>query len=168
MNLLDIQQLIAFNQWANQQFFDTLRQLPVEQYRRDLHSSHGGIHGTLAHLVEAEKRWVYRWLQRPETIAGALKEISSLADVRVFWENACTEMAQFVAGLDDQTLQKTFTTQSRSGRVTVTCWQMLQHVVDHSSYHRGQIATMLRQLGVTPPSAAMMRFHRESGDGAED
>jgi uncharacterized damage-inducible protein DinB len=167
MNLPDTQHLVAFNQWANQQFFDALRQLPAEQYMRDLHSSHGGIHGTLQHLVGTEKQWVFRWLQRPESVAPGLEQIASLADLRLFWEDTCTETARFVAGLNDRTLQEVLTTESRSGRVTVTCWQMLQHVVDHSSYHRGQIVSMLRQLGVTPPSTGMMRFHRESGEGTE-
>jgi uncharacterized damage-inducible protein DinB len=42
---------------------------------------------------------------------------------------------------------------------------MIQHVVDHSSYHRGQIVTMLRQLGVTPPSTGLMRFYRDATAG---
>jgi uncharacterized damage-inducible protein DinB len=42
---------------------------------------------------------------------------------------------------------------------------MIQHVVDHSSYHRGQIVTMLRQLGVTPPSTGLIRFYRDGPTG---
>jgi uncharacterized damage-inducible protein DinB len=162
MNLRDIKQLVAFNQWANQSFFDALKQLPAEQYGRDMRSSHGGIHGTLAHLVGAEKGWLSRWRQQPGVAATGSRQITSLADLRAYWEGVCAEMAQFLDTLDDEKLQGTLTTQSMSGLVTVTYWQMIQHVVDHSSYHRGQIVTMLRQLGVTPPSAGMMRFHRGS------
>jgi uncharacterized damage-inducible protein DinB len=162
MNLHDIKQLVAFNQWANQSFFDALKQLPAEQYGRDMRSSHGGIHGTLAHLVGAEKGWLSRWRQQPGATATDSRQITSLADLRAHWESVRAEMAQFLDTLDDEKLQGTLTTQSMSGLVTVTYWQMIQHVVDHSSYHRGQIVTMLRQLGVTPPSAGMMRFHRES------
>jgi uncharacterized damage-inducible protein DinB len=160
MNLHDIKQLVAFNQWANQIFFDALKQFPAEQYGRDLQSSHGGIHGTLAHLVGAEQGWLSRWRQQPGT-ATNVRQLISLTDLRAYWESVCTEMTQFLDSLDDQKLQDTLTTQSMSGLVTVTYWQMIQHVVDHSSYHRGQIVTMLCQLGVTPPSAGMMRFHRE-------
>jgi uncharacterized damage-inducible protein DinB len=162
MNLHDIKQLVAFNQWANQSFFDALNHLPAEQYGRDMRSSHGGIRGTLAHLIGAEKGWLSRWRQRPGTAAD-LRQFTSLTELRTYWESVCAEMARLLDSLDDQRLQGTLTTQSMSGLVTVTYWQMIQHVVDHSSYHRGQIVTMLRQLGVTPPSAGMMRFHREGG-----
>ena len=163
MHLHDITQLVAFNRWANQRFFDALQPLPAEQYGRDMRSSHGGIHGTLAHLVRAEQGWLSRWRQQPGTAATDVRQLTSLADLRAYWERVCAEMAAFLDSLDDEKLQDTLTTQSMSGLVTVTYWQMIQHVVDHSSYHRGQIVTMLRQLGVTPPSAGMMRFHREAG-----
>jgi uncharacterized damage-inducible protein DinB len=163
MNLHDVRRLVAFNQWANQIFFDALTQLPAEPYGRDMQSSHGGIHGTLAHLVGAEKGWLSRWRQQPGTAAADLRQLASLTDLRAYWESVCTEMAQFLDSLDDQKLHDTLTAQSRSGLVTATYGQMIQHVVDHSSYHRGQIVTMLRQLGITPPSTGMMRFHHERG-----
>jgi uncharacterized damage-inducible protein DinB len=71
-------------------------------------------------------------------------------------------MSQFVATLDDCKLQETLETTTLAGTFTAPYWQMIQHVVDHSSYHRGQIVTMLRQLGVTPPSTGMMRFYRDT------
>ena len=52
-------------------------------------------------------------------------------------------------------------TTSQGGQFADPYWQMIQHVVDHSSYHRGQIVTMLRQLGATPPNTGMIRFYRE-------
>ncbi len=161
MILRDIQPLVAFNRWANQQFFDALRQLSGEQYVRDLHSSHGGIHGTLAHLIGVEKAWLCRWLRQPNTAAAEVQKITSLAELRAYWENLCAAMRQFVATLDDHKLQETLTTQTLSGTFTTPYWQMVQHVVDHSSYHRGQIVTMLRQLGVQPPSTGLIRFYRE-------
>jgi uncharacterized damage-inducible protein DinB len=163
MNLHDIKQLVAFNQWANRIFFDALEQLPADQYGRDMQSSHGGIHGTLAHLVGVERGWLSRWRQQPGTAAADLRQLTSLADLRAAWEHVCMEMNQFLDSLDDQKLQETLSAQSMAGLVTATYWQMIQHVVDHSSYHRGQIVTMLRQLGVTPPSTGMMRFHRDGG-----
>ena len=162
MNLQDAQQLIAFNQWADRQFFDALRSLTEESYNRDLHSSHGGIHGTLAHLVGVEKAWLDRWRQQATKAAAEVAQLTSLDELRAYWEGVCAEMSDFLQGLDEQTLHHTLTTQPLIGQVTATYAQMIQHVVDHSSYHRGQIVAMLRQLGVTPPSTGMMRFFRES------
>jgi uncharacterized damage-inducible protein DinB len=164
MILQEIKQLVAFNRWANRIFFDALSQLPAEQYGRDMHSSHGGIHGTLAHLVGAEKGWLRRWLRQPETASAAVRQLTSLTALRADWESLCADMSQFVDTLDDQKLQEILTTQTLAGSTTSKYWQMIQHVVDHSSYHRGQIVTMLRQLGVEPPSTGLIRFYRESSE----
>jgi uncharacterized damage-inducible protein DinB len=161
VTLQEITQLVAFNQWATRCFFDALSQLPAEQYARDLRSSHGGIHGTLAHLVGAERGWLSRWQGRHESGAEVISRIHSLAELRTFWEAVCDEMSRFLATLDDHKLQDTLSTTARSGSHTASYWQMIQHVVDHSSYHRGQIVTMLRQLGVTPPSTGLIRFYRD-------
>ena len=165
MTLQEIIQLVAFKRWANQCFFEALSQLPAEQYRRDMHSSHGGIHGTLAHIVGAEKGWLSRWQGRSESGTEAISQMQSLAELRALWENVCDEMSQFVTTLDDGKLQEMLSTTARTGSYTTSYWQMIQHVVDHSSYHRGQIVTMLRQLGVTPPSTGLMRFYRDGPTG---
>jgi uncharacterized damage-inducible protein DinB len=165
VTLQEISQLVAFNRWANERFFEALSQLPAEQYGRDLRSSHGGIHGTLAHLVGAERGWLSRWQGKSEIGTAATSQLHSLAELRAFWENICAEMSQFLATLDDQKLQATLSTTARTGSYTTPYWQMIQHVVDHSSYHRGQIVTMLRQLGATPPSTGLIRFYRDGPAG---
>ena len=163
MTILEIKQLVAFNRWATKRFFDALSQLPAEQYARDLRSSHGGVHGTLAHIIGAEKAWLCRWLRRPDTAAADLRQITSLADLRTYWESLGAEMQEFLNTLNDQKLQETLTTSTLTGTYTSPYWQMIQHVVDHSSYHRGQLVTMLRQLGVQPPTTGLIRFYREAG-----
>jgi uncharacterized damage-inducible protein DinB len=76
-------------------------------------------------------------------------------------------MARFLETLTAQQLQEAVTTtNARVESFVAKYWQMIQHVVDHSSYHRGQIVTMLRQLGAQPPSTGLMRFYRETGNSA--
>ena len=164
MTSQEITQLVAFNRWANQCFFEALSQLPAEQYRQDMHSSHGGIHGTLAHLIGAERGWLSRWQGQSDTGTAAISQMHSVAELRVFWEGVCDEMSQFLTSMDDQKLQQTLSTTARSGNHTASYAQMIQHVIDHSSYHRGQLVTMLRQLGVTPPSTGLIRFYRDGPD----
>jgi uncharacterized damage-inducible protein DinB len=161
VTLQEITQLVAFNRWANQCFFEALSQLSTEHYRQDMHSSHGGIHGTLAHIIGAERGWLSRWQGKSETGTAAISQMHSVAELRALWEGVCNEMNQFLGTLDDRKLQAALSTTSRTGRYTTSYWQMIQHVVDHSSYHRGQIVTMLRQLGVTPPSTGLIRFYRD-------
>src|SRR5439155_14577956 len=90
------------------------------------------------------------------------KDLASLAAARSRWEEAEEERAGFLRGLTDLKLAATITIQPTTGGSYVhTYLQTLQHVVDHSSYHRGQIITMLRQLGVQPPSTGLILFYRE-------
>jgi uncharacterized damage-inducible protein DinB len=165
VTLQEITQLVTFNRWANRCFFEALSQLPAEQFRQDMRSSHGGIQGTLAHIIEAERGWLSRWQGKTETGTAVISQMRSVAELRAFWEGVCDEMDQFLAVLDDHSLQETLSTTARSGSHTASYGQMIQHVIDHSTYHRGQIVTMLRQLGVTPPSTGLMRFYRDGPDG---
>src|SRR5262245_23214446 len=107
VTLQEITQLVAFNRWANRCVFDALSQLPADQYARDLHSSHGGIHGTLAHIVSAERGWLSRWQGKQESGTSGISQLRSLAELRAFWEGVCDEMSQFLATLDDHQLQQT-------------------------------------------------------------
>jgi uncharacterized damage-inducible protein DinB len=165
MTLQEISQLVAFNRWANQCFLEALSQLPAGQYGQDLHSSHGGIHGTLAHIIGAERGWLSRWQGKSDTGTAAINQMHSVVELRAFWEDVCDEMSQFLSTMDDQKLQESLSTTARSGSHTASYAQMIQHVIDHSSYHRGQIVTMLRQLGVTPPSTGLIRFYRDGPAG---
>ena len=62
MTLGEVRELFAYNAWANRRCFAALEPLPTESYFRDLKSSHGGLHGTLCHIVWAEQLWLTRWL----------------------------------------------------------------------------------------------------------
>lgn len=166
MTLQEIKALIAFNNWANRRLFEAVGPLSNEQYTRDRRSSHGGIQGTLVPIVATERLWLARWQKDPDPSAGLPSQGHSLADLRALWEQTCADMSQFLDGLNDQKLQEVLTTTTLAGTFSNPYWQMIQHVVDHSSYHRGQIVTMLRQLGVTPPSTGLIRFYREAATQA--
>jgi len=166
MTVAAIRELYEFNAWAHRRIFDALTSLPTDQYLRDLKSSHGGIHGTLCHIVWAEQLWLTRWLGAPPPAVAQGRDLGSLAEVRARWEDVETKRRAFFEGLTDAQLTATLTVQPSTGGAYVhTYLQTLQHAVDHSSYHRGQIITLLRQLGVKPPSTGLILFYRERATG---
>jgi len=168
MNVAEVRDLYEFNAWANRRIFDALATLLAEQYLRDLKSSHGGIHGTLCHIVWAEQLWLARCVGGPAPGVAQGKDLASLAEARARWEAVEAERGTFLVGLTDAQLAATLTIKpTRGGAYTHTYQQTLQHGVDHSSYHRGQIVTMLRQLGVKPPSTGLILFYRERTTGRE-
>jgi len=154
-------ELFAYNAWANRQVFDAAAALPADLYVRDLKSSHGGIHGTLAHIVWAEHLWLNRWLKKPNPAVAQGKDLHTAAEVRARWEEIEAERGAFLAQLSEAQMEETRAVKpSTGGEYQHTFGQMFRHTLDHSSYHRGQVVTLLRQVGVVPPVTGLIFFYR--------
>lgn len=166
MTLQDVKVLHAYNAWASSRMLDAASALPVEEYTRALGTGHGSIHGTLVHMVAAEKRWLSRWIGRPESTLLSTADVPSLQALRTLWESVGYETARFLGTLTDRKLQEKVTATTPEGApFAISIQQSFQHVVDHSSYHRGQAAALMRQLGHTPPQTGMGLFFRGTGPG---
>jgi uncharacterized damage-inducible protein DinB len=154
-------ELFAYNAWANRTIFDAAEKLPDEQYFRDLQSSHGGVHGTLAHIVWAEHLWLNRWLVRPNPSVPQGKDLRTLGEVRARWEEVEADRGRWLAEVTDARLEETRVVKpSGGGEYVHTLRQMFGQLINHSSYHRGQIVTLLRQLGAKPPTTDLIVFYR--------
>lgn len=163
MTLQEMKLLHAYNSWADNRIFEALAQLPAEQYLADMKGSHGGIHTTLSHLVGAEKIWLERFMGVPTEPFLDAKSIPSLSDLKKIWEKIGYDTAKWLGTTGDKKLQETFTMKNIKGEAsTQIYWQAFQHLVNHSTYHRGQIITLLRQIGVKPPSTDLILFYREA------
>lgn len=113
-------------------------------------------------MVGAEKIWLERFQGEAQPFLK-VAEIPSLADVKTIWEKVGYDTAKWLGSMNDKALQGTFAMKTMKGDTfTQVFWQAFQHLVNHSSYHRGQIVTMLRQLDVTPPATDLIRFYRET------
>ena len=154
-------ELFAYNAWANRQMFDAAGALPGDSYLRDLKSSHGGIHGTLAHIVWAEHLWLNRWLSKPNPAVPQGRDLRTLGEVRARWEEVEAERARFVAGFTEERLEETVRVKPTSGGEYLHSYrQMFRHFVTHSAYHRGQVVTLMRQVGVQPPRTDLILYYR--------
>lgn len=162
MNKNDIVYMYNYNRWANAKILDAVSKLTPEQFTRDLHSSHRSVRDTLAHILAAEWIWLERWngtspkaLLDPSDFPTVESIRSRLTEV----EDGCRK---FISGLDDQSLQKVVAyTNTKGEEWKYTLGHMLQHVATHSSYHRGQVITMLRQLGAEAVSVDLLYYEDE-------
>ena len=162
MTLTEVKLLHAYNSWANNRIFETLVSLPPEQYMKEMNSSHGGIHGTMIHLVGAEKVWLERFHGAPQPFLTE-NPPKSLADLKAVWEKEGYNMARWLGTMTDRKLAETFTMKTLKGETfTHPFSHAFQHLMNHSTYHRGQVVTMLRQLGVKPPGTDLILFYRET------
>jgi uncharacterized damage-inducible protein DinB len=161
MTAQGIRFLFAYNSWATNRVFESLIKVPENDYHRDLKSSHRCIHGTLTHLIGAEKIWLSRWIGKPETSMLSGKEVLSLTALKEIWEDVAARTAKFVARLDDEKLLSTFNFTTSQGKTLTHVYQhALQHLVNHSTYHRGQIAALMRQVGAQPIGTDLITFYR--------
>lgn len=162
MKINEIMELFDYNLWANNRLFEAAAQLPTDQYLKDVKASHAGIHGTLAHIVGAQKLWVSRWLSSPDKTLMRGADVSTLLELISIWEKVSSDTAKFLAGLNDEKLQETLLVTTTSGQqYTHTFQQMLQHLVSHSTGHRGQVVAMMRQCGITPPNIDLISYYRQ-------
>ncbi len=163
MTQQEIKLLFAYNAWALNRVFEAVAALPAEQLTRDMHSSHESIHGTLAHIVASEKVWLERWAGTPGPVFMKAAEVPTLDKLREVWNTVGFETAKLVAGMTDRKLQEVFEMKTSDGQPHKHIyWQSMLHMVDHSTFHRGQVIAMMRQQGVKPPPTGMIGFFRET------
>jgi uncharacterized damage-inducible protein DinB len=160
MNLQDLNTLLDYNYWARDRMYDALAPLTPEQATRNLGGSFGSIHDTVAHLFAAEVVWHRRWHGESPMSLLSGDAFPDLAAVRTAWLEHEPKMRAFVNDLGESGIGRSFEYKMFNGQPTASpFWQMLQHVVNHGSYHRGQVTTMLRQLGVAPPKSMDLIFY---------
>lgn len=163
MTLQEIRLLHAFNSWADNRLLDATLAMPEDKAMQDMKSSHGSIHGTLVHLVGSEKMWLSRWTGKPDATYLTVAEAPTVQALKNIWVAVGFETAKFLGTMTDRRLQDAFTMKTSHGETyTHLYWQAFQHMVDHCSYHRGQVVTMMRQQGITPPTTGLINFYRET------
>jgi len=164
VNTEDIRTLYAFNRWANRRVLRDVAPLSREELSRNLDTSHTSIHGTLVHILWAEWLWVRRFRgQSPKRIFSP-DEFSDVSQLATKWKRVEREQQKFISQLTDQRLGLRIEYENRQGeRWEYSLAHMMQHLVNHSSYHRGQVVTLLRQLGRTARPTDLLVFLDEAG-----
>jgi uncharacterized damage-inducible protein DinB len=153
MTIAEVQQLFAYNRWANDRILSATAVLSAEQFGRDMASSFPSVAATLAHILAAEWVWLSRW--NGESPAGLPSDWGddTHADLVSRWRRHEADQSRFLDSLDPARLAAPLSYRNTKGEpFIVPLEHLLRHVINHSTYHRGQVTTMLRQLGV-PASA---------------
>jgi uncharacterized damage-inducible protein DinB len=156
-----LQQYAAYNIWATKQLVDRISKLPEEDTGKEIISSFPSIYKTMQHMWMAEEVW---WLRlkltenivlESETFTGSFTELANIL---------VKQSQQFKDWVDSATetqLNHVFAYVRNKEQLKMPVYQMLQHVFNHATYHRGQLVTMLNQLGADKiPSTDFSTFCR--------
>jgi uncharacterized damage-inducible protein DinB len=163
MNHPDLVTLLDYHYWARDRVLAAADRLTAEQLTRDLGSSFKSVRDTLVHTYAAEWAWHSRWRGVSPASLLAADDFPDVQTIRSRWADLETNVRGFLDDLGEEGITRVLEYKLLSGQPGASpFWQMLQHMVNHASYHRGQITTMLRQLGAPAPKPQdLIRFYRE-------
>lgn len=167
MTLIEISTLFEYDTWATSRTLEAVSSVPKDRYLEDLKSSHGGIHTTLVHILSSDIVWLTRWTGGPAAAHIGKSEIPDLASLKSRWKGYQGGIERFLRTLDDARLKEPFSySDMRGNPQSEPLYQQMQHLVNHASYHRGQIVTMMRQVGATPVGTDLITFYRSRAQRA--
>jgi uncharacterized damage-inducible protein DinB len=158
----DLGRLLEYTVWANHRALRGAALLTVDQFKKDLKSSHGGVRGTLTHMMSAEAVWLDRWKGLAGTRMLDEGEFKDVVALRDRWSALEEHRAAWFRSLRKEAVTQALTYTNMEGKTfEQPLWQLVQHVVNHSTYHRGQVTTLLRILGSRGVTTDLVTFDRE-------
>jgi uncharacterized damage-inducible protein DinB len=168
MSPAELQLLYDYNAWANRRSMAAAEKLTKDQFVKPLGSSFSSVRDTLAHICGAEWIWMERFQGRSPASLPDVKRFEDVASLRETWVEQESRLLAFVRGLTQAALDREMEYRTlKFGVYRNPLWQSMQHVVNHGTYHRGQVTTMLRQLGAEPILTDLMHFYRERSLAAQ-
>jgi uncharacterized damage-inducible protein DinB len=137
-----------FNQWAHKRLLELIITLPAEQYHTITPSSFDSLYKTVFHVWGAESLWLGRLNQAPITITGDPFN-ESMHGLSAALESVDQLLVEWVESEEDDQLVKKLHYHNKAGLPFTQSYDLLlHHIFNHSTYHNGQLVTMLRALGV--------------------
>ena len=158
MTAHEVRTHIRYSGWASRKLLDAAREVPPEEMARANGISHGSLLGTLAHIYEADTIWYIRTVDASEPLLQG----ADLATLEQRWPALQRKWEAWAEGLADQDLERVVDYKMMNGTPGSTpLSQIVLHVVNHATLHRGQAMGMLRQMGVPPPHTDLIYYYRD-------
>ncbi len=152
---------LEFMKWADDTTFAALSQAPPDQVAQDRGSSFKSLFHTLTHVYLAELVWFKRVQGQHEAKLADLESPADLNALGQAWPTLHQGWIDWSRSLSGDDWSKPLILRSSQGaEFALPNWQLVMHLVNHGSYHRGQVATMLRQAGIKPPGTDVITFYR--------
>jgi uncharacterized damage-inducible protein DinB len=158
----DLGRLLEYTVWANRRVVRAAATLSVNDFKRDMGGSHGGVRGTLTHILGAEWIWLERWKGVSPSRGLDEGEFKDVLALRARFKLIEAHRDAWFESLKERQVGEVVAYKSLAGAAYQNpLWQLVQHVANHSSYHRGQLINMYRALGAKPVATDMVVWDRE-------
>lgn len=142
-------QYAAFNLWANNQLLTIIESLSEEQQHAEIQSSFPSLFKTVLHLLDASSIWWQRLKLQEKIVRPGESFSGTFADLRKQIQQQDKQWVEWMTATNEHGLQHEFIYRNqKKERFKQPVYEMLLHLFNHNTYHRGQLVTMLRQLGI--------------------
>lgn len=152
---------VSYHLWATQEMFQSISSVDDASIERNLGTSFGSLHGTLNHMFAADRIWIDRLNGKTDATLQAVATPAGISTLEDEWTDILKATALDVShfATEDFIASRHFVN-SQGTTFTMPVWQILLHMINHGTAHRGQVTGMLRQLGVKPTGTDLVQFYR--------
>ena len=162
MKLTELTHLLAYHHWPTTRLLGALGRLPADALAQPIGGSFGTASGLLQHILGAEAVWMQRLRGHSPPAFPDLTSCRSASDFQAAWNAVQTEQHTFISGLTNEQIPVPVRYVNFRGETwTYPLDAVLVHLMNHGTYHRGQLAHVIRQLGETPPATDYLVFVNE-------
>ena len=147
----DVVALFAYDRWANTKVLDACRRLTAEQYVAEPASGWSSVRTTISHIALATVFNLRSLVSHPDEPVPTEADLVTVDDAAQLLERAYRRFEELRPTLTPEWLNTVLTLRAIGRTFTLPRWAILRHIVNHSSYHRGQVASKLKRFGIEQP-----------------
>ena len=148
----DIVALFAYDRWANREVLDACRKLTAEQYIAEPVPGWSSVRSTIYHIALATEFNLRALVGDPDDSIPPEANLATVDDMARLLERAYRRFEDLRPTLTPNRLDTVLTLRAIGRTFTLPRWAMLRHIVNHSTYHRGQVAAKLKRFGIEQPA----------------
>ena len=148
----DVVALFAYDRWANRKVLDACRHLTAEQYVAEPAPAWSSVRSTIYHIAVVTEFHLRTLAGDPDDRMPTEADLATVDDAARLLERAYRRFEELRPTLTPERLNTVQTLRRRTYTATLPPWAMLRHIVNHSTYHRGQIAAKLKRFGIEQPA----------------
>jgi uncharacterized damage-inducible protein DinB len=145
--------MARYNQWMNEKLYQVCAGISDQERKKDLGAFFKSVHGTLNHLLYGDKAWMARFRGKPFAVSAIGEELHQDFDgLRADRRALDQQILHWSHVLSPQWLDAAFEyTSNVDGKTRVLpAWVLVMHMFNHQTHHRGQVTTLIKQLGHDP------------------
>ena len=155
-------EMFDYMRWGDRLMISAARSVPDEEYYKDQGISFGSIHKLMVHCMAAQWLWLSRWRGESPTRIESHEQYPTRAEFEQRWPLVHSAILDFLGLQSTNSLARIIDYKNMKGEhLALPLSDLMMHVIDHASYHRGQVASMIKRAGGQPAAISYHRFALE-------